>query len=414
MRRLLLLCLISVPAIWADDGFYLKAGDRVVFYGDSITDQRLYTTFTETFVLTRFPTLDVSFTHSGWGGDRVGGGGGGPIDQRLERDVFPYKPTVVTIMLGMNDGGYRAFDQSLFDTYSTGFQHIVASLKEHLPGVRITTILPSPYDDVTRDPMFAGGYNGTLWRYSLWLRDFAKKENLQEADLNTPVVAALKKAKDIDAANAAKLLPDRVHPAPAGHLLMAEALLRAWNVPAVVSAVTINGRSGKAAGTKNASVSNVKTKGGLSWDATEEALPMALDPKDRLLKLALEASDFVEALDREDLRVTGLKPGRYTLSIDGATIGSYDAAALEAGINLATLDTPMSRQALDVHALTLQHTLVHNTRWRTIQVPMAKDSYESKEKVMSDLDQLDREIIARQRQAAQPKPHHFELNAANQ
>jgi lysophospholipase L1-like esterase len=414
MRRLLLLCLISVPAIWADDGFYLKAGDRVVFYGDSITDQRLYTTFTETFVLTRFPTLDVSFTHSGWGGDRVGGGGGGPIDQRLERDVFPYKPTVVTIMLGMNDGGYRAFDQSLFDTYSTGFQHIVASLKEHLPGVRITTILPSPYDDVTRDPMFAGGYNGTLWRYSLWLRDFAKKENLQEADLNTPVVAALKKAKDINAANAAKLLPDRVHPAPAGHLLMAEALLRAWNVPAVVSAVTINGRSGKAAGTKNASVSNVKTKGGLSWDATEEALPMALDPKDRLLKLALEASDFVEALDREDLRVTGLKPGRYTLSIDGATIGSYDAAALEAGINLATLDTPMSRQALDVHALTLQHTLVHNTRWRTIQVPMAKDSYESKEKVMSDLDQLDREIIARQRQAAQPKPHHFELNAANQ
>ena len=35
--------------------FYLKDGDRVVFYGDSITDQRLYTTFTETFVVTRFP-----------------------------------------------------------------------------------------------------------------------------------------------------------------------------------------------------------------------------------------------------------------------------------------------------------------------------------------------------------------------
>src|SRR5213593_169719 len=92
------------------EAFYLKDGDRVVFYGDSITDQRLYTTFAETYVVTRFPKLDVSFVHSGWGGDRVTGGGGGPIDLRLRRDVFAYKPTVMTIMLGMNDGSYRAFD----------------------------------------------------------------------------------------------------------------------------------------------------------------------------------------------------------------------------------------------------------------------------------------------------------------
>src|SRR5437899_10370528 len=105
--------------IRAED-FALKAGDRVVFYGDSITDQRLYTAFTETYVVTRFPKLDVSFVHSGWGGDRVTGGGGGPIDVRLRRDVFAYKPTVMTIMLGMNDGSYRAFDEKIFDTYAKG------------------------------------------------------------------------------------------------------------------------------------------------------------------------------------------------------------------------------------------------------------------------------------------------------
>ena len=55
----------------------LKDGDRVVFYGDSITDQRLYTTFAETFAVTRFPKVNVTFVHSGWGGDRVTGGGGG-------------------------------------------------------------------------------------------------------------------------------------------------------------------------------------------------------------------------------------------------------------------------------------------------------------------------------------------------
>src|SRR6476620_6465339 len=77
--------------------FALKNGDTVVFYGDSITDQRLYTTFAETYVLTRFPELRVRVVHSGWGGDRVSGAGGGPIDLRLRRDVIAYRPTVMTI-----------------------------------------------------------------------------------------------------------------------------------------------------------------------------------------------------------------------------------------------------------------------------------------------------------------------------
>src|SRR5512137_2763390 len=102
--RLVLLVLAALVAASAQDNFALKDGDRVVFYGDSITDQRLYTTFTETYVLTRFPQRKIEFIHSGWGGDRVTGGGGGPIDLRLQRDVIAYRPTVVTIMLGMNDG----------------------------------------------------------------------------------------------------------------------------------------------------------------------------------------------------------------------------------------------------------------------------------------------------------------------
>jgi lysophospholipase L1-like esterase len=410
MRRLLLLSLFVFTALHADDSFFLKSGDRVVFYGDSITDQRLYTTWTETFIVTRFPALDVTFTHSGWGGDRVTGGGGGAIDLRLERDVFPYRPTVVTIMLGMNDAGYRPFDENLFSTYTNGYQHIVTSLKEHVPGVRVTAILPSPYDDVTRDPLFAGGYNAVLWRYGLWIRDMVKKEKIAEADLNTSVVAALRKAKDLDQTNAAKLIPDRVHPGAAGHLLMAEALLKAWNAPAFVSSVTVDAGA-KSADAKNASVTNVTANGSLSWDAIENSLPMALDGKDKLLKLALDASDFVDALDREELRVTGLKPGRYSLNIDGAPAGTFDSEALAKGINLATMDTPMLKQALDVHALTLMHTNIHNIRWRTLQVPMAKDSYESKDKTMADLDQLDKEIIAKQRATAQPKSHHFELAA---
>ena len=173
-----LLLLVSATTSFAQsDAFYLHAGDRVVFYGDSITDQRLYTTFAETFAVTRFPKMPVTFVHSGWGGDRVSGGGGGPVDTRLDRDVIPYRPTVVTIMLGMNDGGYKAFDQKLFDTFTTGYQHITDKLKKDIPGVRITLIEPSPFDDVTRAPRFEGGYNVTLQRYSKYIHELAVKES---------------------------------------------------------------------------------------------------------------------------------------------------------------------------------------------------------------------------------------------
>src|SRR5262245_47974966 len=136
----LLFCAIA----FAQASFHLKPGDTVVFYGDSITDQRLYTTFVETYAVTRFPKMKVTFVHSGWGGDRVSGGGGGPIDVRLRRDVFAYKPTVMTIMLGMNDGRYRAFDQNIFDQYAKGYQHITDEVTKTVPGVRMTLIQPSP------------------------------------------------------------------------------------------------------------------------------------------------------------------------------------------------------------------------------------------------------------------------------
>src|SRR5436309_6306129 len=140
LRTLCLLTFIALRACAED--FALRDGDRVVFYGDSITDQRLYTTFAETYVVTRFPKLNVTFVHSGWGGDRVTGGGGGPVDVRLWRDVLPYKPTVMTVMLGMNDGRYRAYDQAIFDEFASGYKHIVESVKRSFLGIRITVIVP--------------------------------------------------------------------------------------------------------------------------------------------------------------------------------------------------------------------------------------------------------------------------------
>ena len=407
MKYLAFLVLCAVA--FAQPSFFLKPNDTVVFYGDSITDQRLYTTFVETYVVTRFPKSNITFVHSGWSGDRVTGGGGGPIDLRLRRDVFAYRPTVVTVMLGMNDGRYRAFDQAIFDEYANGYRSIVKAIKTTLPEARITLIQPSPYDDVTRPPMFDGGYNSVLQRYGQFLKELAAKENVFVADMNTPVIEELKKALALDSANATRLIPDRVHPGPGGHWLMAKALLKAWNAPATITAVELDAETKKAVKSENTVVDGFD---GARWTQTDNALPMPLDPKDPLLMLAVKSYDTVDSVNQELLKVTGLESARYKLAIDGETVGTFTKEELAVGISLATMQTPMMKQAADVHAMTLRHNNIHNARWRVLQVPLANDGLPSAQSAMDALDKLESELVSKQRTAAQPKSHAYELTPA--
>jgi lysophospholipase L1-like esterase len=403
-------CLIS-RTFSAKDVFYLKDGDRVIFYGDSITEQRLYTTFTETYVLTRLPQLKVSFVHSGVGGDQVTGGWAGDIDLRLNRDVFPYQPTVMTIMLGMNDGNYRAFDEEIFNAYQIGYRHILESVKSRFPRIRLTLIQPSPFDDVTRPPDFEGGYNSVLMRYGQFVKEMAHSEKQTVANLNAPVVAALEKAKTADAELSKKIIEDRVHPGSAGQLLMAAALLKAWNGPSVVTAVEINAAQKQVEHQQNAEVTALLGSENLEWNQRDKALPMPLDLKDEVVRLAIRSSDFLETLDQQTLKVTALKAPRYQLRIDGMNVGVFTNDQMAAGVNLAELPTPMLKQAVEVHELTLKHNSIHAARWRELQVGLAQMSMPHLQAALDALEGLERDVVAQQRATAQPRVRHYELIA---
>ena len=413
LYRALGLLALSVLSASAQDSFYLKEGDRVVFYGDSITDQRLYTTFTETYVVTRFPTLHVTFVHSGWGGDRVSGGGGGPIDLRLKRDVLAYQPSVMTIMLGMNDGAYRSLDEGIFGQYRAGYENIVRAVKGAVPNIRLTLIQPSPFDDVTQAPRFEGGYNAVLVRYGQFVKELAQREHCEVADLNGPVVAALEKAKAANPELAGKIIPDRVHPGPAGHLLMAAELLKSWHAPSQVTRVEIDARNGKIIESKSAGVTELKSAEGISWTQLDQALPMALELNDSIIALAVKSSDFMQALNQQLLKVSGLGAAKYKLAIDGSEVGEFSAAQLADGVNLAALPTPMLKQAMDVHKLTLQHNEIHFKRWRQIQVPMAgakSDRVQAATKeLIAALDEEEVAVTQQQRAAARPVARKYSL-----
>jgi lysophospholipase L1-like esterase len=399
-----------VSIVRTPPAFYLRANDRVVFYGDSITDARLFTTYVETFVLTRFPTFDVRFVHSGWGGDRVEGGDGGRADRRLERDVLAHRPTVVTVMLGMNDGRYRSFDPVLYQRYVTGYESLIQSLKTNLPRARITVMQPSPYDEVTRPPAPAGSYNEVLLRYGAFVRQLAAREHLQWADLNTDLVQMLTRAMARDPTAAARLVPDRVHPVPAGHLILAGSLLKAWHAPALVTSLELDGARGRVVQGRNTIVHHLtREAGGLRWSQLDAALPMPIDTTDPLVELAVASSALVENLNQQPLKVTGLGEGPYALHVDDQQVGVFRGAELAHGINLATLPTPMARQAAEVHALTWKHNDIHFTRWRYVQLRLDRDAMQRSAAALEALDSVEQELIDRQHATARPRMRRFAL-----
>ncbi|MDR3774537.1 MAG: GDSL-type esterase/lipase family protein [Terracidiphilus sp.] len=392
------------------EGFYLKNNDTVVFYGDSITEQNYYNQFVELYTATRFPAMRIHFYGAGVGGDRVTGGGGGPIDERLSRDVFALKPTVVTVMLGMNDGGYQPTTEEIESTYTKGYTHLMESIHEHAPGARVTLLGPSPFDDVTRPTWFASGYNGVMEHFAGLDKELAQKFGGRFIDLNPAVVAAIEKAQALDPRVAKLLLPDRVHPEPVAHWVMAEALLRGWNAPALVSRVTIDARGGKATDAENAAVDKVeRVNGTLRWTETENALPLALIRDNEMQALLLEVSDIQQQLNQEPLRVTGLDAGQYKLTIDKSAIGTFTAEELAKGINLADYQTPMRAQSQRVGWLVRDRDAAHYIHLRMAVRKFNAGGEAGKPDVMDGFENSLEDSIY---ETAAPKAHGYEVSPA--
>jgi lysophospholipase L1-like esterase len=392
--------------------FALCDGDRVTFYGDSITEQRQYTEDVEEYVLTRYPTWKVSFHNAGVGGDTVRGGWAGPIDLRLDRDVFAWRPSVVTIMLGMNDFYYRPDQPGIYSTYTEGYRHIVNLLQKNNPRMRITLIQPSPYDDVTRDPNYPGGHNGVLLKYGEFVRQLAQERGTLVTDFNAPLTAVLKNVSAEAPVLAQQIVPDRVHPQPGGHWIMAESLLKTWQAPSLVTSVAIDadGKPGVSAANTDV-VELIRAKGKITtkidWMQTDRALPLPFPPPelDPVLALVLKNSDLVAALDQETLQVLSLTAGSYDLLIDGRRIGNFSVDQLAKGINLATLETPMLEQARLVAFDTEKVNNLESARFSIINGSATDEQSATAQALAAAY----LKAVDRQRADTRPLPHHYEL-----
>ncbi len=141
----------------------------------------------------------------------------------------------------------------------------------------------------------------------------------------------------------------------------------------------------------------------------DRSLPTAVRRAAPTMELALKSSDFMQAMNREMLRVTGLPVARYTLTISGTPTGSFSREQLAQGINLAELATPMMKQAIAVHVLTLKRNEIHEFRWKQLQVALEADHLTRLPATIDDLDKLEEELIARRKAAAQTLSFSYQL-----
>ena len=114
----------------------IQPGDRVAVVGDSITEQKLYSKYIEAYLLACSGIEDVKTFQYGWGGETAGG-----FASRMENDLAGFKPTVVTLCYGMNDGQYRPYADDIGRNYEANMRRIIDGLKKL--GVR-TIIIGSP------------------------------------------------------------------------------------------------------------------------------------------------------------------------------------------------------------------------------------------------------------------------------
>ena len=165
-------------------------------------------------------------------------------------------------MLGMNDGGYKPFDSMTLATFGEGYRAIVES-SAGPPGVRLTFIRSSPFDDVARPPQFAPGYDDALRRLGCYVTTLGAKEKATVVDFRGPVNAGIAAVMKENPGLARQVVPDRVHPGhrrPRGHGCGPAAW---WNAPALVTRVEIDAAGRRLVAAENAELSGLAaTEGG--------------------------------------------------------------------------------------------------------------------------------------------------------
>jgi acyl-CoA thioesterase-1 len=299
----------------------LPSRGTVVFLGDSITWHNHFLVFIESHLRRVHPGRELRLVNRGARGETVP-----RALVRLEQ-VVALRPALVVVWLGMNDGGYRGLDRPRLARFRDGIDRLVTRLRRRTSAhlVLVTPTAVAPPD---------ARYNRMLAAMTETLEELGRSRGVAVIDLFRPFRRLLARAPG-------ELMADATHPGPAGHLLLADLLLRQLD-PACPGA--------------NPGVVRVDLSASASAPSTTVTVvgrgvfvPEAARPALRLLPAARRRL----LLGEQRLVVTGAKgDDTIELAARGRSLGTFGAAQLARGVELGSLaGAPWVEEAVQLHRL---------------------------------------------------------------
>ncbi len=349
-------------------------GDVVGFIGDSITHvtyrSQGYVDMLEEYYLSRFPGRDVEFRNLGADGHKITDFlkiyDSDPAFRGLSRAV---------IMLGTNEAILKIAPEE----YIGNMETLVARLKEDGLAGEDILILSSPICDQNCSKNFDKNgnmrwtYEGRLLEYLELLETKTAEWGVGYLNLHTPMAELTEEIQREDASNT--LTTDCIHPNALGHRLIAFYILQAQGEgTAPLSEIAVP-QKGEPQMLRGKLTDFYRGQKGLCGTYHPETLPMAAAGD------VAEFQAFYEAgalMCQMPLRVEGLDAAAsYTVWLDETELGSFTGEELEAGIDLATLEThPLQPVMEQINALSRkrhQALAKHRNMW--VEVMMQRASF---------------------------------------
>ena len=330
----------------ATSGLLLKQGDRLAICGDSITEQRMYSRLVEDYLTMCVPQLKVSVRQYGWSGEQVPG-----FLARMTNDCLRFNPTIATTCYGMNDFGYRSYEDRIGQVYQTNSIKMVEAFKAH--GVKV--VLGSP-GCISKVPPWVRSTNITTEDLNLSLCKLrnldvavAGQEKVRFADVFWPMLTGGYTGSQEYGTNYGIPGNDGVHPHWAGHLVMAYAFLKAMGLNGDIGTFTVDLKKDKMKVSAGHKV--ISSKDG-EYEIESSRYPFCpCEPEgqavvsypgcgqdslnsDNSIRSGMTLIPFNQELNRLTLIVKNGKAGRYEIAW-GGDHKTFSAEQLAQGINLA-------------------------------------------------------------------------------
>jgi lysophospholipase L1-like esterase len=219
-----LLGLAVASTLHAAEPTPLKAGDRIVFFGDSITglgarEEHGYVKVMQAALNEKLPDLKVECLGAGQSGNKVP-----DLQKRVDKDVIKLKkPTIVFVYIGINDvwHGQKIPEKGTTpEAFEAGLKEVIGKLQA--AGARVILCTPSVIGEKKAG---ANPLDAKLDQFSDISRGVAKEMNLQLCDLRKAFVDYLAENNPNDKETGI-LTRDKVHLKPDGNKLVAETMLK--------------------------------------------------------------------------------------------------------------------------------------------------------------------------------------------